>query len=589
MRYGRRVFAHLYAGKSSPFFYMQWQSSYRKFANRVRDAFRNGYKFIADFDLTSFYDSIDHHVLAHFLNELKIDRDTTSFLMDCLKHWTSTTWTVGPQNIYHGHGIPQGPLPSGMLSEAVLLHLDEAGEQGSRTIYLRYVDDIKILAKTEDELRRKLIKLDISAKEIGLFPQTSKVNIHRITDPDDEVKSVSRPPERAIKPQVDQPKLRARILQLSRNSVVTTGDATRFKFLLANAEPNYKLNARLMGVIRKHPELAPAICSYIERYASVPPTMAADIVRYLHDGPELYHSVNGALLNVALGRLTGTARDLLAKFAARRLVRPKRGSLPAQPTYKEALIAWSVSTRTLTYAEYDGLLFGEPDWWVQKRMLRELNCSLLGAATYADVLNRVLRVKSGEASRIAASRVLQESIRLAKPYGDVEVTAKHILKTAGVIRSSGKPETRINRILSYILSRAENGYDWKTLFGASHRHAELMTIFLKRNSETNIDAFLVQLDSYCDLMTEKVWSRLKPGKTYPSYGHAIKDAILRAALPDTMGAFLKLHDLRLQSATAHPRTSKTGKPTRRLKHRDFYTLRPALTQAFDEFERIVRP
>jgi hypothetical protein len=103
--------------------------------------------------------SIDHNVLRHFLTSIGIDEDAVDFLLQCLKTWTSTTWSTGPQNIYHEHGIPQGPLSSGMLSEAVLLHLDEAGEQGTKTIYLRYVDDIKIFAKTEDELRRKLIKL----------------------------------------------------------------------------------------------------------------------------------------------------------------------------------------------------------------------------------------------------------------------------------------------------------------------------------------------------------------------------------------------------------------------------------------------
>jgi retron-type reverse transcriptase len=588
-RYGKRVFAHLYAGKSSPFFYMQWQSSYRKFSAKIRDAFDNGYKFVADFDLTSFYDSIDHHVLTHFLNELAIDKDTIALLMECLKHWTSTTWTVGPRNIYHGHGIPQGPLPSGMLSEAVLLHLDEAGEQGSRTIYLRYVDDIKILAKTEGELRRKLIKLDMAAKEIGLFPQTSKINIHKITDPNDEVKSVSRPPERSIKPKVDHPKLAARILELSRNSTVKTEDATRFKFLLAHAQPTYKLNARLMGVLRKHPEHAPSICSYIERYAVIPAKMAADIVNYLCDGPELYHSVNGALLSASHGRVTGTDGDTLAKFSAARLVRPRRGSLPVQPTYKDALVAWGLSMRTLTYAEYEGLLFGEPDWWVQKRMLRQLNPLLFGAATYADLINRSLRAKNGEASRIAASRLLQESIKLTKPYGDVEVTAKQTLRATGIIRSAGQPDSRISQILAYILKRSENAYQWKALFGTSHKHAELMAIILKRNFESNIDAFLVQLDSYCDLMTEKIWAMQKPGKTYPHYGHAIKDTVLGTALHDTMSAFLTLHNLRLQSSTAHPRTTKTGKPTRRLKHRDFYAIRPALIKALDEIERTIKP
>ncbi len=343
-----------------------------------------------------------------------------------------------------------------------------------------------------------------------------------------------------------------------------------------------------MAVLGKHPELAPSVCSYIERYPSIPAKMAAEIVSYVCDGPELYHSVNGALMSASLGRVTGVAGGQ-TKFAAERLVRSKRGSIPAQPTYKEALVAWGLSKRTLSYAEYDDLVFGEPDWWVQKRMLRQLDQNLFGMATYADLINRLLRGKSGEVSRMAASRLLQESVKLATPYGDVEVTAKHTLKAAGVIRSAGQPASRINQIVSYILKRAENAYGWKHFFGASHRHAELMTIFLKRNFKSNIDAFLVQLDSYCDLMTEKVWARLKPGKTYPNYGHAVKDATLRAALPDTMAVFLTLHDLRLQSATAHPRTAKTGRPTRRLKHRDFYSLRPFLIKAFDELERVIKP
>lgn len=222
-RYEKRVFAHLYAGKSSPFFQYKWQMSYKKFSQRVIDGYSEGYNYIANFDLAAFYDSIDHHVLKHYLKETGVDEDVIDFLLDCLKVWTSSTWSNGPQNIYHEHGIPQGPLPSGMLSEAVLQHLDETGEIGRKTIYLRYVDDIKILAKNENELRRKLIKLDISAKEIGLFPQTSKINIRRIEDPLEEIKSVSQPLEYSYSASeniFDQKKLISRIKELSRKGHV---------------------------------------------------------------------------------------------------------------------------------------------------------------------------------------------------------------------------------------------------------------------------------------------------------------------------------------------------------------------------------
>ena len=300
-RYERRVFAHLYVGKSSPFFYMQWKRSYRKFANRIKAAYADDYRYIANFDLTAFYDSIDHHVLSHFLKDIGVDEDTIGFLLECLKVWTSSTWSNGPQNIYHEHGIPQGPLASGMLSEAVLKHIDDAGEQGRKTIYLRYVDDIKILARNEDELRRKLIKLDITAKEIGLFPQTAKINIRQISNPDEEVKSVSRPPEPSLKLVIDQKRLVARIRELSRNGKIEPANTTRFKYLLSHAEPTHRLNSRIVKMLRRHPELASVLCGYIAGYKTMPSKFASDIIDYV-TGPELYHSVHGALLRACLGR-----------------------------------------------------------------------------------------------------------------------------------------------------------------------------------------------------------------------------------------------------------------------------------------------
>lgn len=403
-RYEKRVFAHLYAGKSSPFFYIKWQRSYQRYGQKVRDAFGNGHCHIANFDLASFYDSIDPHVLGHFLKELGIDEDTIRLLLLCLKVWTSSTWSNGRQNIYHGHGIPQGPLASGMLSESVLQHIDQAGEQGRTTIYLRYVDDIKILAKSEDHLRRKLIKLDISAKEIGLFPQTAKINIRRIVDPNEEIKSVSRPPEPALRPMVDQKKLIDRILELSRNGRIDAASATRFKFLLAKALPSHRLNARLMKVMRSNPHLASSVCGYIVGYKKIPKKLATEILDFLQ-GPELYHAVNGAVLRACLGRLGVTEAAFLGQFCADRLIRPKKGSIPAQPSYKEALIAWALSANAISFAEFDVLVEAEPDWWVKKCALRELADARYGLASYADVINRLMRDSEPEVARIAAARL----------------------------------------------------------------------------------------------------------------------------------------------------------------------------------------
>jgi len=586
-RYEKRVFAHLYAGKSSPFFYLQWQRSYRKFGNRIEQAFNDGHHYVANFDLAAFYDSIDHHVLRHFLVALGIDEDTIDFLLRCLKFWTSSTWSNGLGNIYHGHGIPQGPLASGMLSEAVLQHIDTAGERGRKTIYLRYVDDIKILAKSEGELRRKLIALDIASKEIGLFPQTAKINIRKIANPRDEIKSVSRPPEPSIEPFVNQKKLASRLLKLTRNGTVASENVTRFKYLLAHATPTHRLNTRLMKVLHRHPEHAPGICRYIAAYDKIPQVLAEGIESYV-SANELYHAVNAQILRACLGKCPPGITASLGKICADRLLRPKSGLIQLQPSYKEALIGWALSAKAITFAEYDAIVSSEKDWWVKKCAFHELTTDLFGAATYVDFVNRQMRDAESEVARIAVGRLIDDNLKLTRPYGDVEATAKNSLRAARIIPSVGQPSSRINEILAYILKRKQTAFDWKAFFGARHGHAERMTIFLKRDRESNIDAFLVHLDSWCDEVFAHIYARLKPGKTFPYYGVALRDASLLPKLPQLMPSFLRLHNLRLESTTAHPR-QKSGAATRRLKHRDFHGIRKELIIAFDELEGNIIP
>jgi len=140
----------------------------------------------------------------------------------------------------------------------------------------------------------------------------------------------------------------------------------------------------------------------------------------------------------------------LGKICADRLLRPKRGVIQLQPSYKEALLGWALSGKAITFAEYDGLISTEKDWWVKKCAFRELTPDLFGTATYADFVNRKMRDAESEVALIAAGKLTDGNIKLVKPYGAVETTAKHSLKAARIIRSVGQPDSRINEILAYI-------------------------------------------------------------------------------------------------------------------------------------------
>jgi retron-type reverse transcriptase len=161
-RYRNSVFHHLYAGKNSKYFYLNWKESYRLYSRAVVQKIQCGHNWVANFDLSSFYDSIDHHVLHTFLRHLKIEEGFIAFFLSLLKHWTSTTWASnisqsGIDVIYMGHGIPQGPVSSGIISEIVLEYIDTFGLRSKNIEYLRYVDDIKLFGRSDTNVREGLI------------------------------------------------------------------------------------------------------------------------------------------------------------------------------------------------------------------------------------------------------------------------------------------------------------------------------------------------------------------------------------------------------------------------------------------------
>lgn len=232
-KYYRSMFSNIPAGAKSQWFYRDWRRSYRKFTRAIVDAYGAGYRYVARFDLTACYDSICHKVLSHFLQKIGLDKDFCSVLCDYLVQWTTTS-SANP--IYHGHGIPQGPMSSGLLAETVLVHFDDsvAGTPAAR--YVRYVDDIRLFGRSSEDLREPLMLLDLCSKQVGLFPQTAKTSIQRVKDIEDEIKTLS---ESGGTPPValsgDQDRIHRRLRELTRGLHVS--DDTRFKYTLVRRLP----------------------------------------------------------------------------------------------------------------------------------------------------------------------------------------------------------------------------------------------------------------------------------------------------------------------------------------------------------------
>lgn len=310
-RYNKQVFGHLYAGKASVWFYRKWSGGYKAFNDGAREAYSDGFNYTASFDLTACYDSIDHQVLRYFLLKFGLDREFCLKLTEWLEFWTATE-----KRIFHNHGIPQGPQPSGILSEVVLSHFESLKLNSVDFRYFRYVDDIRLFAKSEHDLRRLLVELDMLSKDIGLFPQSGKISIHKINNIEDELKSVSHPVESAIRnKKVDQKKLFLRIKELTPRYHVS--NPTRFRYLLGHAVPTAKLTARLWRIYQNHPELYKNICSYLRLYGKLPRVAADQAIAAITQNSLLYPSVRAEFISAVDSRLPPEQDAILAKFIIR--------------------------------------------------------------------------------------------------------------------------------------------------------------------------------------------------------------------------------------------------------------------------------
>ncbi len=108
--------------KDSSFFFQFkiWKQQWKSYKKAIESHYNQGYKYLAEFDIASFYDFIDHSILTNILHNIGIDDSLIQLFQKCLKCWAlySNTGLVSEGRC----GIPQGPECSGFFAELYLIH-----------------------------------------------------------------------------------------------------------------------------------------------------------------------------------------------------------------------------------------------------------------------------------------------------------------------------------------------------------------------------------------------------------------------------------------------------------------------------------
>ncbi len=555
--YYKKIFGHLFAGKENIWFYKKWSEGYSKFNKSAIKAFESGQVYGASFDLTACYDSIDHGVLSYYLIQLGFDQEFCDALCSNLSCWTATKYD---EPIYQGHGIPQGPLSSGLISEVVLHSFDNEKKKQDVT-YLRYVDDIRLFSKSDTSIRAQLVHLDRVSKKIGLFPQSSKIKIHKITDIEAELKSVSHPIDVDVWSSKKQKLIRKDIIESSPR--FTVEDVTNFKFSVALCRPSSQVTKRLWRIYDKDPSIYQTLCSYLKKHTELPEYSFTKVIAEVKK-KNPYDVVKAEFISV-LDTLNLDKKQKKEAIGAVKYSVYRSG----KSLYSEADVLLS-SEATKFLIKYDALTSKQldfavnaPYWFTRLSMAEALMTNTTNLLL--DSRNKLLKDKCLDVALTTAELSFRKKIQINKRMKCHQLIGVYMGSYA--ISVDTTKDCKIDRTLRKMFSLKDTfpSVNWTRLLGDEYPHALTCIVSCGSAFTTNPGAWLNEMDTFNEIVTRGLFAVDKTiGGMSPTYGGIFsggKNTPFYRKYRTTFSEFKAIHDRRVTSVTSHAYTKDGSKST----------------------------
>lgn len=152
-----------------------WYALWPKFDKYTLSYLKNSnFRWIVVSDIAGYFENIELSLLSRMLHRaLPGSPRTINLLMDHFDGWVDT--------LYDGtrvdRGIPQGNSISGFVGNFFLKPVDDFFQPRKDLQYFRYVDDVRILARTEEAARRAALDLEQQIRGLKLNLQSAKTKI----------------------------------------------------------------------------------------------------------------------------------------------------------------------------------------------------------------------------------------------------------------------------------------------------------------------------------------------------------------------------------------------------------------------------
>ena len=258
---GRVVFSNCLSSRDSIFFLQDWRLTYHRFTERLQRHLDSGHQWIAHFDLAAFYETISHRALQSIVAPAGGGVEVWRMIRDWLCVWTSSQGGIPVD-----HGIPQGPIASDFLAEVFLLPLDEAMIR-TAIPYIRYVDDIRVLAKTEAEVRKAAITLELECRRLSLIPQSSKFSVSRASTLNEALGAlpsiVESTGREAYEPEMDEVTATAILREAIKGRPARVQDKSRLRYVLYRCGRCNEVLKWTLKLLPRHPEHIDAFAAFL--------------------------------------------------------------------------------------------------------------------------------------------------------------------------------------------------------------------------------------------------------------------------------------------------------------------------------------